>query len=79
MAGTSSTSIGLCSCMAFNTLMGSKNGTMTCVPSRMVSPHQAARSARWNMGAACSSTDPALGNPVVPPVWQTPARSSPLR
>ena len=42
-----------CSAIAVMTATGSNIGIMTWVPPRTSWPVQAARSARWNIGAAC--------------------------
>ena len=51
----------LCSLIAAETAAGSNIGTITCVPPRTSMPViHIATSARWNIGAACSSDPPRL-------------------
>ena len=53
IVGTSRTSVMPCSAIAVMTATGSNIGIMTWVPPRTSWLVQAARSARWNIGAAC--------------------------
>lgn len=65
MVGTSRASVTRCSSIAAATPAGVNDGTMTWVARVRHPIVHAARSARWNMGAACRSTPPRLSMPVV--------------
>jgi hypothetical protein len=62
IVGTSRALVTPCSWMAASTEVGSNIGTTTCVPPTIDWAAHAARSARWNMGAAWSSVPPGITN-----------------
>ena len=65
IVGTKSTSVTRCSTTAPKTEETVNFGSITCTERAIIPPTQVARSARWNIGAACNTTPPAEMNPPV--------------